>query len=144
MQVTKASAWRAGQLVQLPSGFVAKLRKPDVLSVIAPDGKVPDGLMGLIMGEEEQAEMEMTPEMLEAMLPMLNNVVRAAFMEPKVVEEPREDKEEIAVEDVDLNDKVFVLNWAMQGVAPAKQFPTQQVGGMDPVQNGKRVRAKAK
>ena len=143
LQITSASQWKQGEVVQLPSGKVAKLKKPDVLDLIMQDGKVPDALAPLIFSNpnadlSKLGQVELTPEVLTALIPTLNRMVKACFMEPRVADNPGED--EISVGDVDFKDKLYLFQWALGGEGQAATtFPQKQAGSVAGVQSGNGV-----
>lgn len=138
MQVTSAGEWKRGELVRLPSGKIARLKKPDILSMVMEDGKIPDALTPLIFGKESQTaikqgrnpEIELTPEVIVSLTPVLNKLAKGCFVEPRVVDKPGDD--EIAPLDVEFNDKLFLFQWVFgeQGQA-ASRFPAQQVANAE-------------
>lgn len=134
LKVTSGAEWRAGELVELPSGKVARLRKPDVLALISENGEVPDGLSQFMFGDSKDADMA---EALPAMAPLLNRVTRAAFIEPRIVDEPSKD-DEISLEDVAMADKLFIFQWLMEGAAgqQAGTFPEEQARNLAAVRDG--------
>lgn len=139
--VTSPSQWKQGEVVQLPSGCVARLKRPDVIDLIMDNGKVPDVLMPLIFGNKgvKQGRQpnadEITPDMLEMLLPTLRKMVKACFVEPRVMDEP--DDNSIGVDDVAFADKLWVFQWAIGGQAQvAAGFPKQSARNMVALPNG--------
>lgn len=151
LKVTSGKAWRTeGTVVKLPSGKVARLRKPDAMSLLAPNGQMPDSLIGFIMdggiGSGEQSLAEALPEML----PLFDRAVLKTFIEPKVLKNPEPNgtgevdleaayaklnDDEIFALDVDFEDKMWIFSdWLMGGMAAqAGTFPAQQSRSMDAV-----------
>ena len=129
-EITKGSEWRTTEDVELPSGKVARLQKPDVLALIMSSGDIPDVLSNQLLaglqGGAPKEQIELTAESVSGLLEVVNTVTRAAFVLPRIVNKPAEEmgEDEIGIEHVAFNDRVFVLKWAMGGsVAAAQRFP---------------------
>lgn len=125
-QTTPASAWRkVNELITLPSGKVAELKKPNAISMIIEDGSVPDSLIGIVAGNingrpQTTAAPEYNRGDISGILNLAETICRAAFVSPVIVEDgkqPDYDAGEISIEDVDENDRIFVMNWAFSGGA---------------------------
>lgn len=130
MEITKGSAWRTTEDVELPSGRVARLRKPDVLALIMESGEIPDVLSGQLLaglqGSAAPKQIEITAESVRDLMEVVNAVTRAAFVLPRIVDKPEAEMtdDEIGIEHVAFNDRVFVLKWAMGGsIMAAQRFP---------------------
>lgn len=129
-EITKGSAWRTTEDVELPSGKVARLQKPDVLALIMSSGEIPDVLSNQLLaglqGAAPKEQVELTAENVGGLLEVVNTVTRAAFVLPRIVNKPAETmgEDEIGIEHVAFNDRVFVLKWAMGGsITAAQRFP---------------------
>lgn len=148
LQVTPISQWKQGEVVQLPSGFVARLKRPDVIELILDDGKVPDVLMPLIFGQQvkpgrQPNTEEITPEMLELLVPTLKKMTKACFVEPRISDTP--DENSIGVEDVPFADKLWVFQWAIGGQGQtAATFPQKSGGNVVTVPASANGRPKTK
>lgn len=134
MTVTSVAQWKSGEIVQLPSGKVAKLRRPDALSLLLDDGRLPDALGPLIFGEKNEggvaAEIELTPETLTALVPILDKLAVACFVEPRVVENAQGD-EVLIPADIAFNDKLFLFQWIFgEAGTLAGRFPVESAGGV--------------
>ncbi|GIK64853.1 MAG: hypothetical protein BroJett018_26470 [Chloroflexota bacterium] len=133
--ITTAAQWKSGEIVQLPSGKVAKLRRPDALSLLLHDGRLPDALGPLIFGKTEGtgvAEIELTPESLTALVPILDQLAVACFVEPSVVERHESDKsagqgdDVLVPSDIAFNDKLFLFQWVFgEAGTLAGRFPVE-------------------
>jgi len=139
MEVTSPRAWRSkrrGEPVQLPSGNVARLRRVELYE-IAATGSIPDSLSALVGEVVAATETGTTPDdealradvsrkvSLEDLAQMVARVVPLVFAEPRVVVAPRQpdyDAGEIALEDVDWDDRLFAFNWAMAEVGLVADF----------------------
>lgn len=137
LKVTSGKAWRTkGEIVKLPSGNIARLKKPDPMSLLAPDGDMPDSLIGFMMSNEDGMDQRPFAEVLPDLLPLLTRIVKAVFIEPRVVDEPTAD-DEIHANDVSLPDKLWIFSdWLMGDMAAqAGTFPAQQSRDVDAVSN---------
>jgi hypothetical protein len=139
MEVTAPRAWvskRRGELVELPSGNVARLRKVEIFEIVAT-GSIPDSLSALISEVIAATEKGTTPDdqklqeefaqtvTVEELAQMVARVVPLVFAEPRLVAEPRQpdyDAGELALEDVDWDDRLFAFNWAMGEVGIVADF----------------------
>lgn len=128
--ITTAAQWKSGEIVQLPSGKVAKLRRPDALSLLLHDGRLPDALGPLIFGKTEGtgvAEIELTPESLTALVPILDQLAVACFVEPRVSEESAGQGDDVLIpSDIAFNDKLFLFQWVFgEAGTLAGRFPVE-------------------
>lgn len=141
LQITHASEWKQGEVVQLPSGKVARLKKPDVLSLITVDGKIPDALGPVLLGASKGQEItaEFTIESLSGLIPLLDKITKACFIEPRVVDNPGPD--ELGTDDISTADKMWLFqSWAFGGAGQAAAtFPPKQNGSMATLPNGGRA-----
>lgn len=132
--ITSATQWKSGEIVQLPSGKVAKLRRPDALSLLLHDGRLPDALGPLIFGGKNEGAgvIELTPESLTALVPILDQLTVACFVEPSVVERHESDKsagqgdDVLVPSDIAFNDKLFLFQWVFgEAGTLAGRFPVE-------------------
>lgn len=133
--ITSAAEWKAGEIVQLPSGKVAKLRRPDALSLLLRDGRLPDALGPLIFGGKNEGAgvgaIELTPESLTALVPILDQLAVACFVEPRVVEKAVEKSagpgdDGLLPSDIAFNDKLFLFQWVFgEAGTLAGRFPVE-------------------
>lgn len=115
-KVTSASEWVTSETVELPSGRVAELKAPDMASLLLSDGSLPDSVLNkFLFASDEDQDDKMDVKAFKQMLPLMNHVVMATFVSPKVVESGADYETEINVSDVVMSDKEFVLSWAMSG-----------------------------
>jgi hypothetical protein len=121
LQASSAQAFRArhgGQLVELPSGLVARLRMPPILATTARIGYVPNPLSDAVLKElflEPAAEE--TPEAKLAGQERYNRaqieVAALKLAEPRLMldRDPNYDAGEIGVTDLSDDDIRFVAGW---------------------------------
>ena len=128
LTVTSGAQWRQarvfGELVPLPSGNVARLRKLSLLGFMRK-GKIPDPLSAVINEmvagkRREAADLDTFSDFAD----LLDLICREAFVEPKIVDDPQEDGE-ISIEDIDFQDRMAVFNWSQKEI----QFsvPTSEI-----------------
>lgn len=141
--VTPAADWRRHEVVTLPSGKRARLRRPDVIELIMADGQVPDFLTPVVLAglrgqdvDQQATEFEVTQENIGAIFELVNTIARAAFVEPTISDKPDAElgENEIRLEHVGFGDKTWIMNWAMGAEsASAGRFRTEPSGGVGPV-----------
>lgn len=141
LQVTSGAAWRAprveGYLIQLPSGNVARLR-PVALDVMIQSGQIPDLLSALaaqsLWAETATATLAADPKLALEYMSLINCIVPAAMLEPRIVESPSADNE-IRLEDLDFTDKLAVFNLAIGPVDALRRFRDKQSADVHAIQN---------
>lgn len=149
-KVTTGLSWRKpreeGFLVTLPSGNTARLR-PVALDVLITSGKLPDLLTPVaastLFQEQDVAKIGEQGKVAQQYAELINAVVPAAFLSPRIVESPTED-DEISLDDVDFSDKVAVFNLATAGAVALRSFRDRQAAGVGALPDGKGNGDKAK
>lgn len=152
LQVTPASQWRRQtEVKQLPSGLVVELQRPSFVDAIMGDGSLPEGLATVIFEgffNTGNSEWKPKPEDLPKLAEMISKICRAAFANPRIVEQgqiPDYDNGQIALADVIDADRRWVLEWAISGgqaVPAVTKFPKKSVAGLSSRSNGKTLRNK--
>lgn len=142
---TSGAVWRSareqGYLKQLPSGNWARLR-PVALDRLLISGEVADLLTPLVVkmvmdGADtvsldtflNNATAERTLGTVAETIQLLDLVCRAAFVEPRIVDNPQAD-DEISLADLSLEDKGLAFSLAMQPAEELRRFrlePTPDV-----------------
>lgn len=147
---TSGREWRKpreeGYVITLPSsGYSVRLR-PVPLPTLVVQGKIPDTISPLaaeaLWGADEDDKRD-AKELLTATMELYDFVCRAAFVEPKIVDEPQGD-DEISIDDVDFYDKQAVFNAALAPGAALRNFRDQQGRNVGAVHAGKDDGAEAK
>lgn len=136
--------------VTLPSGKSVKAKRPDLVAMISDDGDVPDLLSNLIVslltgsgGKTTFDLATMTPDQLKEMVKSANVIAKACFVEPQLWDNAQRDETHIPLAWVSLNDKAFIMGWALGGqYQPAKTFPAQPNGHVESIPAGKQLRRK--
>jgi len=141
---TTAAEWKKprqeGELVTLPSGNRARLRPADLMRMIE-GGSIPDLLSGVaakaIWAEQDPDEIGGSVELAKQYDELLNIVLPAIFVEPKVATNDREPADdEIAIEDIELADRTMAFNLSIMGASSMRKFREQQEKSMATVSNG--------
>lgn len=113
--ITSANQWVVTEEITLPSGHVARLRKPNMLALAASTHGAPDLLtqtmIDKINGKKVQ-KVEITAENFPSLLDTMRRVAKAAFVEPRIDDTPDYENGLIAINDVDEGDLVCVFLWA--------------------------------
>lgn len=145
-ELTSASAWKP-QIwrTQLPSGKVVEVKKPSVFALIADDGSIPDTAFEMFTqqpnGKQKELSASDTRDQMRTMLAMARLIVPNAVTSVRVVTDGEADylSGEIHIRDIDEQDQLFIVTWAMQGGEPelalARFLEQQQRAGVPPVQN---------
>ena len=167
-QVTSASAWRKASAfepapLELPSGNVCMIRVPGPQAFLT-QGLVPNTLLPLVqesidraqkgktMTEKDEVkmlgEMLQDPDRLRQVFEMADAVAVYCVIDPPLLPVPpaNEDRDPDAlyVDEVDLDDKMFIMDVAMGGSKDLEQFRSKPRPGLDDIPAGKRVASAAK
>lgn len=145
MSNIKVTAWgknKGGELHELtvPSGQDCLVRRPGVepLIEIGLLDKV-DGLTGLVdqkhikrVKGEKSVDIDSLAKDKDSLLNVIktvNDIIVHVVVEPEVLPVPEEgtkrDPESVYVDDIDLNDKMFIFNYAIGGTSDLEQFRQQ-------------------
>ncbi len=147
-QPTRGTDWRKpreeGFVLALPSGNTARIR-PVALDVLLRRGEIPDLLTPFVAQmvyqgvDTDELDKLLSPEKLTEqsteMLALIDAVVTAAFVEPRIVEDPKED-DEISIADVELADRGTVFSLAVLPANDLRRFLARQTAGVGTVQDG--------
>lgn len=163
--VTSATEWRSGSkdgfVVELPSGKKARLKRTMNLMSLLEKGKIPNPLAGRI--KEMIASQKAAPdimgddaeEVLPQLLALVATQVKRIFVEPRIETEPEDWDEEddgewepsegaIALDDVDMQDRMFAFAFAQGMALDLTAFRQQQAQAVADLQDVSRVAGKAK
>lgn len=148
-QITPFAEWADdSEDVQLPSGKVVKLRRPDIIELIGEDGEAPDVLGTLVLssisGKGAGVEID-DLDKLRQVMQSVNTVCKAAFVYPKLWDDDVVEEPYIPVGRVPFNDRSFVFAWVL-GVKyqAAQSFRPQPAGDMGTVPAVQNVRPQTK
>lgn len=136
------------EIVTLPSGRTAELRRPDLVNLIGEEGNVPNVLANLVLSgiqngttTIEVKDVETFREILKA----LNVIAKAAFVFPELSDDPECSAPFVHVGKVPMNDKGWVFAWALGAqYQPAASFRQEPGGRVGFVPTGQNVRGKTK
>lgn len=139
---TKGIEWRRpreeGYLILLPSGNTVKLR-PVALDVMISSGILHDELTPLaartMWTEIDADKIADVTEMATGMAELFGVVCKAAFLEPKVVDEASAD-DEIELGDISFEDKATVFQLAIQPSRVLEKFCAEQARNVASILDG--------
>lgn len=141
LQVTPASQWtRPTELVELPSGKVARFRRVNFMTMIRRGEDAPNFLKAYVAkslrGETDKKGFSLddmdTTEAVEFILFM----AKAVFVEPRVVEGEPQNEGEISIDDVDpadINTAAAYGLGRMEDVAAMERFHHAASAHVEPV-----------
>lgn len=149
--ITTAAEWKAratqGGPLELPSGSVCLARNPGMPAFMQA-GIIPNPLLGpiqqaLAMGKEVADFKDMVaedPSRMNSILELMDNVVQYCVLQPPVYDKYEEvvdeegktirrlipqgarDPDKMYIDDVDPEDKVFIMQWASGGSSDLVKF----------------------
>jgi hypothetical protein len=147
-----AQAWQpVTSDLQLSKGVVL-VREVDVLSMIMTDGQIPDTLQHYLRGkfiDSEKAAIDTEPaaeetwEQLPALMPFIKTVVRAALVQPKIVDEVQDTQYEITIDLLPLPDQITIFTWAFDQIGELDaviSFRGEQPGSLFSGRDGEAIR----
>jgi hypothetical protein len=140
---TSGREWRKareeGYVITLPSGNAIRLRSI-ALDTLILSGKLPDLLTPVAARSlwtfDDGGAIADETEMAKNYAELIHLIVRAGVIEPRIVENPEAD-DEISMDDLEFNDKVFIFNACIAPAAALQNFRDKQATGLDAVHNGK-------
>ena len=146
--VTTVEQWRARntpQEVELPSGAVALLRKVDILDLCF-SGQIPTALVVEARqfadrGGVDVEALQNDPEALARWMRVIEPVVIAAFVEPKVGKEPG--PEQLGIGEISAQDKLAIFQWCNEAAERLRPFRPGSDASMEPVSPGPGVQPEA-
>ena len=145
LTATSPQEWRKlntlGTLIELPSGKVARLRKPDLFTLVRA-GKIPNALAGKVTEMIKKQKADIADFDASELADLLDIVAKAAFVEPQVVDKPTEDNQ-ISPSDIDFTDKSFVFQYAQGGTSDLEFFRREQGRNVSPAQDGQELQPEA-
>jgi hypothetical protein len=166
-QVTPASTWRKAAKegpapLELPSGNVALVRIPGPQAFLT-EGIIPNALLPIIQEvideaqkgkqmtpkqEESIADMMRDPEKLRQVFEMADAVTLYCVVEPEVLPTPEDESEKdpelLYVDEVDLDDKLFIFHVAMGGSKDLETFRPESLSDVGGVSGSKDVASSTK
>lgn len=139
---TSGRQWRKareeGIVVTLPSGNIARLR-PVALDVMLANGQMPDLLAPIaaksLWDEIDTEKIAGMVDMAKGMADLFGIVCKAALLEPRVVDNPTAD-DEIALDDIEFQDKAAIFQLAIAPTRALELFRRQQEQRLAAVHDG--------
>lgn len=155
---TSAAEWKkkstVGTPIRVPSGNVALVRRPG-MQVFLSKGMIPNSLMGFVndslkSGKPKVEDLNMTPETLKELMNLVDDVTCDVCIDPMVVPKPKDhqnnilpmssrDPNTLYVDEVDVEDKMFIFNYAVGGTADVDSFRKEFATAVVDVQTSKDV-----
>lgn len=156
--VTSVSGWKGKKTptskLELPSGNICKVRRVSIAKLMSAD-VFPDELSAVIAGTVEtkksgkQSEPEKVSDVKMSDMPKfldaIDKVAEMVIVEPKVTRPMDEDGNELDdddrdpnklyTDDVDLNDKIFVFQFAVGGGTDLDKFRSELSSGLGGVRD---------
>lgn len=150
---TSAKGWKKKVQIELelPSGNVALVRAMRITDMLA-EGFFPDNMRAVVMEQITKAEkgtevqsdelsveaMFSDPNKMGEMFEIFDKVLLSCVIEPKVLPAPAHGEERneelLYADEVDLDDKVFIFQWAVGGDRDIDKFREEfstNVGSME-------------
>lgn len=147
---TSAKEWKknanSGGPLVVPSGNTAMVRNPG-MQVFLAEGLVPNSLMGPIQAALNtgkaptiQSYGDITSDMMADMLKMTDAVCVYCVIEPKltsnrdaagnIIDVDDRDEELLYVDEVSIEDKMFIFQWAVGGTRDLESFRKSSAEGL--------------
>lgn len=147
---TPAKVWRQpreeGYVVTLPGGNNARLR-PVAMDRLITSGAIPDLLSPLaakmLFEETDVEQIANAVDLATSTAELFDHVCKAAFLEPRIVDEIEKPDEEITLDDLCFADKMLVFQLAIQPAEVLRKFRDRQAAGVDAVLDGEDDEPKA-
>jgi hypothetical protein len=146
--VTPINEWKmkVGKETELPSGKTAELRRAG-LPTFLKSGQVPNSLLGFVRGalagkQVDVSKMEVSETLLDDMLELMDLVTIDSFVNPvvhRVPEDGERDPDRVYIDEIDFDDKQFLMQWAMGGTSDIAKFREQTEQQLAAVQAGQGV-----
>lgn len=151
-QVTSPKDWKkksTNRPLELPSGNTALVRAPG-LQVFIEQGFIPNSLMPIVSKAIKKGkppkmdELTVSKETLTELVQMADEVCLYCVVEPPVNPVPKDeegntipshkrDEDTLYVDEVDMEDKMFIFQFAMGGTANLERFRKGLEADMDPL-----------
>jgi len=163
-KVTSAKNWKSSARtpveLELPSGNIC-LAINKGMRVFLEEGKIPNSLMEIVTksiegaegkttkGQAAMAEAAEDPKMLADMIVMIDNALVMCVVEPvimpmptqviddkEVIDESVKDPDLLYVDEVDMEDKMFIFQWCVGGTDSVEKFREEFAGTLADVPSG--------
>jgi len=147
--VTEISKWKkdTGPLpLEVPSGNTCLVRQKPLTACLKA-GLVPNPMLALVKrsiqtGQGFETE-DLSDDQILALITLIDNVVMACTVEPKVYPEPEQDgdrdDERLYVDEVSFPDKYAIYAYAISGVKEVAPFRGEQTGDVERIHDGEDI-----
>lgn len=141
---------KSGIALELPSGFVVKVRNTGGLRTFMSNGSIPNNLLAIISkalntGKGVDTKDLVTQEgvldtkLLNEMSEMIDNIAMKTIVDPVINPVPADEEERsddlLYVDELPEDDKMFIYSWVSGGTRDLEQFRRESASGMDAVQS---------
>lgn len=149
--VSPVSSWKKenrSPLLTLPSGNVVRVFNPGMKTFLV-NGTLPNSLMsvaekalqkGQPLRKEEMEQIINDPKKIADMLKFVDELTMAVVVEPRIHPTPAEGSlrsdDELYIDDIDDEDKLFIFQWATGGSTDLERFRSELAGSLDALQPG--------
>jgi hypothetical protein len=139
---TAASAWKTqeGELVMLPSGNVARLRRPSIMKMIR-SGEMPNPLLSAAIGAMTGAQ-PLNADEIKQRAEFMTYLVVTAFVEPTVSRDDPPPEGALSLDALSDADQMFVTTWIGQEARALSSF-REDGAGASPGDDGAGLRDQA-
>lgn len=126
----------------LPSGLMVRVRKMDSLKLLMSEGDIPNSLMKHVnlaiqdgvVNEKELAD-ELDFDDLQQVQQLMDRITIECWVEPRIYPVPDDEAnridDQLYIDEVDLEDKMFVFQWVMGGDTDVERFRQEHQATMD-------------
>ena len=115
--------WEKGEEFELPSGLVVRLRRVSLFDLME-QGEIPAPLVGLLDELVSQDRPTISVEEFVRYADVVNQVVKAAVVEPPIGDEPSEGV--LGVSELPMMDRIAIFNWANSAVRRLRPFRPEE------------------
>jgi len=120
----RRQAREQGEPLELPSGLVVKVRRPEIPKLIADELIPADLVQEFIKVQSDTSNLNATQ--LVKLMQFQKAMAKHALLEPKIVDEPNYDSGEISIDDLDQDDLDVVWSYVNGGSKAVAQFREQR------------------
>jgi len=150
---TSALQWKktssGGTPIRVPSGNVALVKRAG-LQVFLAQGIIPNSLMEFVTKslkgnyKPKVEDLDLSPDTMRDMMSLVDAVTVQSCIEPRVWPIPQDvkgngmqseyrDQDKLYVDEVDVEDKMFIFNYAVGGTADVESFRKEFAAVVDDV-----------
>lgn len=147
-EASSLSDWKKkseGALLSFPSGLRGRAKNPG-MHVFVKNNMIPNALLPIVQkatnpvaAQKALEDLEVTPEILEQMIQLVDDITIFCMVEPRVYAAPEnpDDRldDRVYVDEIDEEDKQFLFQWSVGGTADVEQFrinANANVGSVQP------------